>query len=426
MKQVLLFIFLFSYIVLFAQKELSVQDCIEMGLKNEKSFIQQRSSLERSDVDQYFGKLSFLPVVSANAGYFLNYGRKLDPFTNTFGVNSVFSNQFGLSTQMVLFQGFRYFKQNEILRLTNSNFELEYKRTEEKVKNQVIDKCISIWKLQLKIEQQKETIANLKDFQNRQIELEKEGRLSAIDLLETTINSKNKTIELARLQRDISYEIINLNFLIGLPLMENTVLKKFESLSPEYQITFDEYYHLEDLKNKLEIVELEYELDKTQFIPSISLYGNLGTGYSTNNKDYTQSNSPIIPYSMQISQNSYQGFGVNLSVPLFNKGEWFKKQQLYQIAKNEQSALIELKVAEIEKKKVDFLLQERTTQEALKIHNEVSNEMKSIIELNQLLYLEGKIRLSELEKIEEDYQAYIQMILDLEIEVVKMGLTNKD
>ena len=418
----ILFLFLSLTFVNYSQKELTLQDCIDLGIKNVQNTISQDSKFQQSIVNQQFGKYSFLPTLNANTGYNSNYGRKIDPFTNTFGLNVVNSNSLGLSSQIILFQGFRYFKQYKLLDKTASNSAFDMERMNEKVKNQIIEKCILIWKVQLKIDQQAKIIDDLKSFKVRQTELVKEGRLSAIDTLTSAITIKTQVVTLLNYQREISFETINLNFLMGLPVLNETKLESHKTSISSYHITIDEYFQMEDLKNKLEIIELQNKVDKTQISPTLSFYGNVGTGYYSSNKNYAEPNFPVIPYSAQLSNNAYQGIGFSLNVPLYNKGEYFRKQKIYEITKKEQNDWIEYKKIEIVKKKSELVTQQKYVEEALRVQKAILQDKETIVQVTQTIYLEGKIRLSEVEKVEAEYYSYLQIIQDLEIEAVKMKM----
>jgi len=422
----ILFLFLSLTFLNYSQKELTAQECIDLGIKNVQNTISQDSKFQQSIVNQQFGKYSFLPTLNANTGYNSNYGRKIDPFTNTFGLNVVNSNSLGLSSQFILFQGFRYFKQNNLLAKTSSNSTFDIERMNEKVKNQIIEKCILIWKVQLKIDQQAKIIEDLKSFKFRQTELVKEGRLSAIDTLTSAITIKTQVVTLLNYQREISFETINLNFLIGLPVLNETKLEPHKTSISSYHITIDEYFQMEDLKNKLEIIELQNKVDKTQISPTLSFYGNVGTGYYSSNKNYAEPNFPVIPYSAQLSNNAYQGIGFSLNVPLYNKGEYFRKQKIYEITKKEQNDWIEYKKIEIVKKKSELVTQQKYVEEALRVQKSILQDKETIVQVTQTIYLEGKIRLSEVEKVEAEYYSYLQIIQDLEIEAVKMKMIKVD
>lgn len=421
--KVFFFIACFLSFCLFGQqKELTIQECIDLASKNPKLTISQHTNIDRSMVNLQFGKLAFLPTIGANTSYNISFGRKLDPFTNSFGVNSVYSNSYGLTSQAILFQGLRYFKQNKVAEQNTIISKLELERAIEKTRNQVLDKCFEIWKIQLKMDQQTKSIHDQNVFKEHQTVLVKEGRLSPLDTLETSITVKNKKIELINLEQKLSFETIQLNYYLGLPLLDSIRLAPYKPILSIFELTLDEYYQLEDLKNKLSILELEYKVAKTEFIPTITFYGNVGTGYSTNNKDYSVSNTPIIPFSEQIPNNAYQGIGFSLNIPIFNKFEWFKKQRLYEINRIEQNELIELKEYEIEKKKAEIEMQKQSLEKTLILQKSILFDKETIFTSTQMLYISGKIRLNELEKLESEYYQFKQQILDLEIELLKMKM----
>jgi outer membrane protein len=410
---IILYLFQFS---LFSQNEYALQDCIDLSLKNHKLQISEKSNLEKNLVNQQFGKWSFLPRISVSPDYSVSFGRKLDPFTNLYNANVAYFNKYEATSQLILFQGFKYFKESEYYKTEIKNSNINIERIQEKIKTQIIEKCISIWKIQVKIDQQLNIIDHLKTFKKRQIELVNEGRLSAIDTLETSINTKNQTVIYLNLKKELNFETINLNYLIGLPLLNETKLEKFTSSFNKMELNLDEYYQIEDLKNKMELLTLQYKIDRTQLLPSLSLNGNFGTGY------YTVSNVTKTPFSEQFNHNAYQGIGFYLTVPIFNKGDWFKKQKLYTISVAEQSQLIELKALEIDKRKLEFSSQKKSLEEIIDLQKQILKDKETIYQMNQLIYLEGKTRLSEVEKVQNEYYSHLNTIQDLEIELIKMNM----
>ena len=425
-KYSLIFCQFFICLSILSQKEYTLQECIDLAVKNSQNTIIQQNNVQLAELNKQFGKWSFLPTLSASPSYNINYGRKLDPFTNTFGTNKIISNSYGINSQITLFQGFKYFLQNNYFKLALKTSEVDQERTLEKIKNQVVDKCYAIWKSQAKLDQQQKIIENLQQFKSRQIELVKEGRLSAIDTLETSINSKIQLVTLMNLKRELKYETTNLNYLLGLTLLNDTKLEKFNPQLEKLKVTFDEYYQLVELQNKLELSQLQYKIDRTQLLPTFYLGGTIGTGYSSNNKDYNLASTPIIPFLTQMNHNAYQGIGFSLSLPIFNKGELFKRQKQFKISQKEQVQLIEYKKIEVQKKKLEINLQKQNLEETLAIQKEILQDKETIFKMNQLIYLEGKIRLSDVEKVEAEYYSYLKAVQDLELDVMKISSISLD
>ena len=406
--------------------QLSFEQCIELGLKNNNLLATQHANNERTALNHNFGKWSFLPSVSTSSGYNINYGRKLDPFTNTFGVNSVYSNSYGIYSQATLFQGFRYFKQNKLNQLIRENTKVDFERSNERIKTQVVERCVAIWKLQLKQSQQQKVIEGLISFKRKQKELVKEGRIRGLDTLETSINIRTQQITLRNIEKDLRIETMNLNFYIGKKIGENTELlplnSSIEQIASTLKINVDEYYQLEDLKTKFEVTKQQYKVEITQWMPTLSLIGNLGTGYSSNNKDYSIPSTPIINYDNQLRNNLYQGIGFSLSLPLFNRGDLIKRVKTYNITKDEQEILVNNKIIELEKKRLELKTHLEFLQENIRIQKAICIDKENIYQISQTLYFEGKIRLVELEKTQSDFMYAIQLSNELEIENVKLTM----
>ena len=127
-----------------------------------------------------------------------------------------------------------------------------------------------------------------------------------------------------------------------------------------------------------------------------------------------------------MSNNAYQGIGFSLNVPLYNKGEYFRKKKIYEITKKEQNDWIEYKKIEIAKKKSELVTQQKYVEETLRIQKAILLDKKTIVQATQMIYLEGKIRLIEVEKVEAEYYSYLQIIQDLEIEEIKLKMIKVD
>jgi outer membrane protein len=410
----------------FAQMKYTVKDCIDLAVQNDQNTISQERLLQQSIVSSHFGKWSFLPTLSANSMYNSNYGRKIDPFSNVISLNVVNSISLGLSSQMTLFQGFRYFKQNKLFDRMYANAAFNLEKTKEQIKRQVIERCISIWKVEAKYVRQEKEIADLKKFKVRQSALVFEGRLRGLDTLTTVIHIKTLAVALLNIERELAIERIKLNFLIGLPLLNETKIEPIETTSSDFEISLDHYFELTEMKNQLHLEALQNKIDKTQFVPVLSFFGNMGTGFYSSNKDYSLPGQPVIPYATQFSNNAYQAVGFSLNIPLFNKGEYFKNQKKYALSKQAQEDLMAHKELEWLQRKLELTAQKHYLQEAFQLQNQILKDKDALLEAIRLLYLEGKIRLTEVEQEEAVYQIQVQTVQELEIELYKISRLKLD
>ena len=77
-------IFLLSCFIVQAQKKLTLQQAIQMGIANNIDVNKADLASQQARVTMQQSKLSMLPNVNASANYGINSGRTNDPVTNAF------------------------------------------------------------------------------------------------------------------------------------------------------------------------------------------------------------------------------------------------------------------------------------------------------------------------------------------------------
>ncbi len=111
-KVVLLIVIINLCFHLRAQEKWSLNDCINYAIKNNLQ-IQDALLNERTEVLNYRqSKWNLLPGISAGSNAGMNYGKSVDPNTNTIINTSFFNNSYGVGAGMELFHGFML--QNQI------------------------------------------------------------------------------------------------------------------------------------------------------------------------------------------------------------------------------------------------------------------------------------------------------------------------
>ena len=103
-----LFTLLISMMSLQAQeKEWTVDDCIQYAIEHNHDVRLQRMQLNDYKADRQRAVGAFLPSVEANVGGQFNFGRAIDPETNTYTNVNTFYNNYGVSASVPLFDGFQ-------------------------------------------------------------------------------------------------------------------------------------------------------------------------------------------------------------------------------------------------------------------------------------------------------------------------------
>jgi outer membrane protein len=198
---------------------------------------------------------------------------------------------------------------------------------------------------------------------------------------------------------------------MGTPLETSYLFDPVSLSAGSGKLRLTEYFTLEILGLESEIATNELHSDHATLLPTLSLNGFLGTGFSTNNKDYTLSGNPTKPYSDQLNQNLYEGIGLSLSIPLFNRGEWFKTKQLNAIRQEEISEQKQLAGLSLEKRRAELLRKRLDCASRVEQLKKTVANLETIYSMSLLLYQEGRLSSMEIENILLEWQlkeAYLE------------------
>jgi outer membrane protein len=406
----------------FSQDHLSLQQCIDLMLQNSLQTASETSSLRNAQIERSFHFWTLLPNLSGSVGTNTNFGRRVDPFTNTFATNTVNSQSFGLSSNMTLFNGFSYRYDRLRKDLTIQVQEKDVSLKQNTLLIRLIDLYLTVCKLNIQLEQATIRIEKYKQIQEIQQLLITGGRISAIDTLKSHNSLLNEELVMIKLSTEKRMKTIELNYLIGKPINSEIAVEMASISECTTRPQFKELTELEKAQIQQQMTDYQYLSDRSTILPSLSLSGNLGTGFSTNNKDYSVVGNPTKPYSDQIQQNLYQGIGLYLTIPLFNRGAWLKTKQLNEVKKDELNQQIELKKQDLELRTLqseqDILLKQAVIIQTEQI---VSN-LQLIYDKSVLLYKDGRITYTEMENTFLDWQMRIIELETLKIEYEQLKM----
>src|SRR5687767_14159012 len=84
----------------------TLDECIATALKNNLDVQRRQLQLEASGVNLKQSRMNRLPQLNAAVSHGINQGRSIDPFTNTYIDEQVNYANYGLSSSLLLFNGF--------------------------------------------------------------------------------------------------------------------------------------------------------------------------------------------------------------------------------------------------------------------------------------------------------------------------------
>lgn len=332
----------------------NLQSCIEYALKNNIQIKQQLLNEEILRQEAIRSKCAVLPSLNASASQGYNWGRTVDRYTNQFSESQVQSNNFYLSSQVTLFNGFQQYNS-----IRQSQLSLQAGRFEsEKYKN---DLALGVATAYLNILFVKSLVQNAtlqKQITEIQVERTRKivaaGALSEVNLLNIEAQLASEDLQLTTYQNQLTIAYLTLTQMLDIQIAEgfeidvpniNVQGKPELILSPLeiYKSALMKMPEIQAAELRERVAQRGIRIAQAGFSPSLTLQGSLGTGYSNGSKAMTdivpngyqtigvvegtttQVLAPVYQYNYatksfddQINDNLNKSLSFNLSVPLFN------------------------------------------------------------------------------------------------------------
>ncbi len=398
----------------FAQnKTWTLKECVDHALENNLSVQQAKFTTDLRKADVATAKGSFLPGVSASASQNFSFGSGFDATTNSRVSADRRSNNFGVNTQVTVFNGFRI--KNTYKQSQNSYDAslLDLEKMKNDISLNIVNSYLNVLfnKENLKIAEAQVMISEEQVKQTK--ELVEEGVQPQGNLLEveaTKINDENavvtaeNNVALALLELSQLLQIPNQGFDIkDVPININTVALLYNNTNEIFEKAVENQPEIKSAELGVTNAETGVEIAKADFLPSLSVNAGANTVYnhlqgSSDNFQIPDPNNPgqLITvqngFFDQLDNNFGQFVGLNLNIPIFNRG---------QVKANVDRAKINEEIA-----KVNLADQKRALREAI-----------------ERAYINAKATLKEYEAAQKSVEAQ-QLSFNYAQERYNLGATN--
>lgn len=331
-----------------------LQQCVDYAQKNNISLKQAEitTKINRNNTNQ--SKASILPTVNAGAQHTYNFGRTIDRYTNTFANTQVLSQNFYISSNVVLWSGLAQYntiKANQYQYLSSTESYLQQKNdlalnvATAYINVIFSDEILQIAQAQYKITQEQldrtQKLADAGTLAKSAV-YDLQAQLSNEEVNVTT-SDNNYQIAMLTLKQLLNLDTLN-NFNISRPNVDmlNNELANL-SVQNIYETALKNQHSIKSANYTLLAAEKNLDVAKGRVSPTLSATGSLGTGTSELDKNIdavnivgieqapyvTQSGELIYTpkteiitskksFSDQFSDNVNKSIGFTLSVPIFN------------------------------------------------------------------------------------------------------------
>ena len=314
------------------------QDTISMGLKDCMQYAVEHSTKVRvqdaynrdAQIDRRDAILAaFTPQVSGNTYAYYNFGRSIDPETNTYSTVTSFHNGYSLSGGIDLFNGFQAVNNMKITKTAQLMGKTKSQQIEDQVCLATMEAYCNVLyytELEKALVSQVETAQKAVQLAERQ---EKLGRKSHADVVQVQSDLAERQYQLTLCRNRLNDAMLTLKDVMFWPIDEPLKIDETMAISDANLVTEDIEYSqdfIENAKNFLPEVALaegtmlnakrSLKTARWQLAPTLSLYG----GWSTNYFTYPGlSGYQATPFEEQFKNNRGEYIQLSLSIPIFNR-----------------------------------------------------------------------------------------------------------
>lgn len=301
---------------------MTLRSCMEYAVSNSTKIRIRNAEIGDARIARRDAVLAaFTPRISASTYGYYNFGRSIDPQTNTYFTQTSFHNSYGVSAGFDLFNGFQAVNNLKISKTGLLISQSEEQQAEDDICLAVMEAYYNAVYYKRLADVCREQVATAETSlykARRQEELGQKGYADVIQMEADLADRKYELINTENMYRD---QLMTLADLMFWPPDEELVI---ETSLPVEEITLIDTEavvgYASDHNPRLRIAgwnadraRLELSTAKWQLLPSLGLYGGWSTSY------YTYQGSHTASFGDQFRNNGGEYVELSLSIPIFNR-----------------------------------------------------------------------------------------------------------
>jgi outer membrane protein len=340
-KYILTLLFITGSILVKAQqtdttKLLTLQQCLDIAIKNNLQVKQSDANAQLARVDYRQAIENLLPNIGGSASRSFNNGRAISPQTNAYVNQSATNDNYSLSGQMTLFNGFSLINAVKSTSLAYQAGKMNFQAAKDAVTVQVITSYLAIIDDKELLNATKSQLTYTKETVDRLTILEKQGaNKAASDLTDQQGQLAGSQVNVVNSQNTLDAAKLTLFQIMNIPYKPEAEFQDLnaENLKGDYGSNPDEVYQtalqqfaaIKAATLSRQAAEKNVSSVRGQLSPQITLGGGLGTAYTnTAQKSIVAADSSIsyqnIGYNEQLKNNYSSYVSLGLNIPIFLNG----------------------------------------------------------------------------------------------------------
>ena len=349
-----------------AQNTWPLEKCIEYAQQNNLSTKQAQYNIQDAQLLEKLNEFSRLPNLNARTSIGYQFGRTIDPTTNTFNNERIGFNSFSLDAGMTVYGGNRINNSIKQSRKDLAAARLDAQATVNDISLNIASAYLSI----LLAEEQLQNARTRLELSREQLEqtdkLIQAGSLPPNDRLDFLAQMALDEQAIVDAQNLVAIGYLNLKQLMEVDPNEDIKIVRPESIdipasADPRAYRLDEVYtnalqtqpQIRAADLRLESAQIQEDIARSSMLPTLSIFASLNSNYSSGFKDFNNPNLdnaefvlepaqfaepvqidgmdvtlreynlegitfPNQAYTDQINENFGQTIGASLSIPIYN------------------------------------------------------------------------------------------------------------
>ena len=305
-----------------AQNVMSLHDCMEFAVSNSTKMRIQQAATGDAQIDRRDAALKlFTPQINASTYAYYNFGRSIDPQTNTYFNTTSFHNNYGVNAGYDLFNGFEAVNNLKISKTGMLIADSREKQVEADICLAVMEAYYNVVYYKRLCDVYDEQVANAEAAlkkASRQEELGQKGHADVIQMEAELAEHQYNLTNTYNMYRD---QLMVLSDLMFWPVDEELVI---DMSMPEWQVepvatetvvdfALDHNPAVQIASWQQQNAKRELNTAQWQVLPTVSLYAGWSTSY------YTYQGSTTNPFIDQFKNNGGEYVEVSVSFPIWNR-----------------------------------------------------------------------------------------------------------
>ncbi len=301
---------------------MGLHDCMEYAISNSTKMRIQQAAVGDAQIDRRDAALAlFTPQISANTYAYYNFGRSIDPQTNTYFNTTSFHNNYGVSAGYDLFDGFKAVNNYKISKTGLLIADSQEKQVEADICLAVMEAYYNVVYYKRLVDVYEEQVSVAEQALVKARRQEELGQKGHADVVQMEADLADRQYDLTNTRNMYESQRMTLADLMFWPLDEELLIDTSMPVWQAEQGVADEAVSFALEHNPAVKIASMQELNakrelntaKWQTLPSLGLYAGWSTSY------YTYQGSQTAPFQAQFKNNGGEYVEVSLSIPIWNR-----------------------------------------------------------------------------------------------------------